>query len=154
MKRNIYLILFVLLFIVVMPVAAQGDDPVEVMPLRPAVELILSAVVAALGGYVTSPIVTLLTGLSKYPLPQLNPRLVSLVISAVLTVLFWVASAVGWEIRLQSILDALVVAIPAFMTLIGNLTGSARAYDVARSQGVPVLGYSPHGSTPHKSPQG
>lgn len=144
MKRTALLVLFVLLFVAVSPSLAQGDAVTpEPVPLTPLLIAIITPIVTALGGYVTSPFVTTFTGLLKHPFPNLNPRYIQLALSAGLTVAFAVAVAVGWEVRLQTFLDSLIVGVSAVMAIYGSLVGSTQAYGAAVKRGVPVLGYKP-----------
>lgn len=142
MKRSTILILFVLLFVFVAPVMAQ-DAPPEPVPLMPLIVSILTPIIAGLGGYINSPVVTIFTGLLKHPFPKLNPRYVQIGLSAGLTIAFGIAVTVGWEVRLQTFLDALVAFTSAAIGMGGVLVGSSQAYQAASNRGVPVLGYKP-----------
>lgn len=154
MKRTTLLILFVLLFALAAPVMAQ-DAPPEPVPLMPLIVSILTPIIAALTGYANSPVVTTFTGLLKHPFPNLNPRYVQIGLSAGLTIAFGIAVTVGWEVRLQTFLDALVAFTSAAMGLGGVLVGSSQAYQAASNRGVPVLGYKPESTnTPHVTAQG
>lgn len=116
----------------------------EVISLEQAAELLLNALMAiAVGGLGSAPITTFLVSVLKH-IPALNvvpSATIQFAVGLLLTVVFWVARAFGFEVQFNSLMELIVVAGPALLGLFATLSGSSLWYQAAKKTGAGFVGY-------------
>lgn len=116
----------------------------DVITLEQAAELLLNALAAIVaGGFGSAPITTVLVSALKH-IPQLNSisaGTIQFAVGLLLTCIFWIAQAAGVQVQFESIMDFVVVAGPAVLTLLATLTGSSAYYEAAKKSKAGFVGY-------------
>lgn len=116
----------------------------DIITLEQAAELLLNALMAiAVGGFGSAPITTFLVSTLKH-IPALDvvpSATLQFVVGLVLTVLFWVARAFGFEAQFNSFVEFVVVAGPALLGLFATLSGSSLWYQAAKKTNAGWVGY-------------
>lgn len=116
----------------------------DVITIEQAAELLLAAITAIVaGGLGSAPITTFLVSVLKH-IPALNvvpASTLQFVTGFVLTVIFWIAQALGVEVQLQSVMDFALVVGPAILGLLATLSGSSLWYQAAKKTGAGFVGY-------------
>lgn len=115
----------------------------DVIPFDQALQIALTALTAILGGLVTSPFVTFITGVLKFVVPSVKPELLQVGTAIVVMVAYWLGDLGGFSPQLDALTKFILVAGGALITLGSSLFGSTVVYKTAKALSVPVLGYKP-----------
>lgn len=117
----------------------------DIITVNEAAELLIAALTAiAAGGLVNAPITTFVVSLVKRvpALATVSGGTIQFVVGLLLTVVFWLAQAVGLQVQFESITEVIATTGPIILGLLTTLAGSNALYQVARTQRAGVIGYS------------
>src|SRR5690554_6419280 len=110
---------------------------VEIISVNEAAELLIAALTSIVaGGLGGAPITMFLVSVFKHipALDDIPSQTIQFVVGLVLTVLLWIAQALGMEVQFQSIAEAIVVIGPAVLSLLATLTGSSLLYQSVKGR--------------------
>lgn len=115
----------------------------QITTLDQAGVMLIGAVVAAIVGLTTSPIVLNLTALTKRIPFMVNVKaeFISYFWAGLITLGFWIAQHFGMDVQYLSGIDALTIGIGAAVSIVAALFGSQALYAAAIKRNMAVVGY-------------
>lgn len=125
------------------PASPNNPAPIEVLPVDQAAAQLLMVIVGIIGSVVNAPVTTFISGLlKKIPILDFIPaRILAFLVAGILVVLTWIATYFGFNVQLNSLLNAIVVGGPVIMQFVITLMGSHAVYSYAAPRDLPVIGY-------------
>lgn len=150
-KFVLFLVWFVLLLGMVMPLSAQGtsvpvDGGLPAFDLTAFIAQALVVLTALLSGWIGSPITTYVVGFLKRVLTGIPAEWLAVAVSLVLIILVAVAAKFGLETQFRTGIS-IVTGVLAVLAGSGiNLVQSAKRYNEALAVNAPVMGYQRSGT--------
>ncbi len=104
--------------------------------------LLYNALIAVIGGFLTSPVVVALVALVKFlpGMKNISGGVLSVFFATIATLVFWVAGRFGISEAFNSTWELLGTMLPAFLAFIPTLIGAQRSYVALRANGIPGVG--------------
>ena len=141
-KRVVFTLLFMLIFV-------GGVYAQDVPPERVDHEVVISIIINTVGGLViaafgSSPATLVITSILKKieVLDRFPAEHLQFATASVLFIIAMIASATGYQVEFESVLELIAVVGPALIAFIGTLIGSKAMYHGAKALDAPVVGKS------------